>query len=113
MVRAWAAMAAMRVSPAYKTALRHVRHDPMRHPILSWPFPCCIAMESAGLCSALFCYRFRYLRADDVGSARAAFKDLLCERPREEIFAFLNHLCACPKLGVFAVALAQFLGINE
>jgi hypothetical protein len=107
------ALAALRLSQHYQLAMRHVWNDAVRDPILSGSFSCRIGMESTCIRSALLCYRIRYLRADDVGGARAAFKDFFCERSREEIFAFLNHLCACPKLGVFAAALAQFLGIKE
>ena len=70
-------------------------------------------MESTGVRSALLRYRFRCLRAGDVGGARAAFEDLFVKRPREEIFACLSDLCGLAELDLFAPPLAQFLRTKE
>jgi len=105
----WPAVAALRVSRPYQTALRHVWNDAMRDPILSGPFSRCVRMESTYLRSAVLGYHVRCLRARDVGRARAAFEDPCCDATDENIVARLGYLCARVKLDLFAAPLAQIL----
>ena len=103
------AVAAMRISRAYRFAVRDLRNDAMRDPILSGPFSRRIQMESARLHSALRRNRLRCLRTGDIGDARAAFADPFFDATGENIFACLSRLCARAKLDLFTGTLAQFL----
>jgi len=55
----------------------------------------------------------RRIRADNSRSASAAIADSSFHSARENIFAYLGHLCARAKLDVFAAALAQLLIVRH
>ena len=101
------AVAALRVSRPYQTAMRHMWNDAMRHPILSRPLSRRIQVESTHLHSALRRNCLRHVCIYDAGGARTASADLFFEQPLKKTLACLSHLCACTKLDLFGGALAQ------
>jgi len=109
LVQARPTLAALRVSRPHQSAVRHVRNDAMRHPILSRPLSCGIAMEPIRVRGSLRRDWFRRIRACNSRSAYAATADPSFDAARESIFACLSHLCARAKLDLFAAALAQLL----
>jgi len=104
-------VAALHVSRAYQPAVRHMRNDAMRHPILSPPFSCGIAMEPIRVRGSLRRDCVRRIRACNSRSAYATATNPSFDAARENIFACLSHLCARVKLDLFAAALAQLLAI--
>ena len=102
----WPAVAALRLSRSYQTAVRHVWNDAMRDPILSGSFSCRIRMESTCFRSALLGDRFRHLRAGDVAGARAAFECPCFDATGENLSSYLGRLRARAKLDLSPASLA-------
>src|SRR6516165_8810891 len=86
-----------------------MRNDAMRHPILSRPFSCGIAMESIGIHGSLRSRCVRCVRVCSTHCAYAATADPSFDTACENDLASLSHLCARSELDLFAAALAQLL----
>jgi hypothetical protein len=109
LVQARPTLAALRVSRPHQPAVRYVRNDAMRYPILSRPLSCGIAMEPIRVRGSLRCHRVRRVRACNSRSAYAATADPSFDAARKNIFACLSYLRTRAKLDLFAAALAQLL----
>src|SRR5215469_16430712 len=86
-----------------------MRNDAMRHPILSRPFSCGIAMEPFCVRDSLRRHCIRRIRPCSTHCAYAATADSSFDAGRENILACLSHLCARAELDLFATTLAQLL----
>src|SRR4029450_2296480 len=92
------AVATVRVSRPYQSAVRDMWNDAMRYPILSRPFSCGITMEPTRVGSSVRGGGVRYICANNPHSAHAATADPRFDAARENIFACLSDLCARVKL---------------
>ena len=76
-------MAALHVSRDHWLAMRHVRHDAVRHSILSRSLPCCVEMESTRVRSSVRRDGVRSLRVHNARNGCTAFARCLWARTKE------------------------------